>query len=103
MSGRYRVPTSKVWFLQDPMTDVLALAQKIQLESRALDQVRQALHQVIVGQEELIDGPLIAMLAGAGRMRILRFSVSVAVATVAAEAMAAAQTASLRNAGRHRR
>ncbi|GDY03171.1 ATPase AAA [Planctomycetota bacterium] len=45
------------------MTDVLALAQKIQLESRALDQVRQALHQVIVGQEELIDGLLIAMLA----------------------------------------
>jgi MoxR-like ATPase len=45
------------------MTDVLALAQKIQAESRTLDQVRQALHQVIVGQDELIDGLLIALLA----------------------------------------
>jgi MoxR-like ATPase len=45
------------------MTDVVAIAQRIQQESRTLDQVRQALHQVIVGQEELIDGLLIALLA----------------------------------------
>jgi MoxR-like ATPase len=45
------------------MTDVVAIAQRIQQESRTLDLVRQALHQVIVGQEELIDGLLIALLA----------------------------------------
>src|SRR5215813_10648434 len=45
------------------MTDIVAIAQRIQQESRTLDQVRQALHQVIVGQEELIDGLLIALLA----------------------------------------
>jgi MoxR-like ATPase len=45
------------------MTDVAAIAQRIQSETKALDSVRVALQQVIVGQEQLIEGLLIALLA----------------------------------------
>ncbi len=45
------------------MTDVVAIAQKIQSESRALQAVRSALQNVIVGQDALLDGLLIALLA----------------------------------------
>jgi MoxR-like ATPase len=45
------------------MTDVAAIAEKIQSESRALESVRTALQQVIVGQEQLLEGLLIALLA----------------------------------------
>ena len=45
------------------MTDVVAIAQQIQSESRALQAVRQALQNVIVGQDALLDGLLIALLA----------------------------------------
>jgi MoxR-like ATPase len=45
------------------MTDVAAIAHRIQAESRALEAVRLALQQVIVGQEDLIEGLLIALLA----------------------------------------
>ena len=45
------------------MTDVAAIAQRIQSETKALDSVRLALQQVIVGQEQLIEGLLIALLA----------------------------------------
>ena len=45
------------------MTDVVAIAQRIQSESRTFENVRQALHQVIVGQEALVDGLLVALLA----------------------------------------
>ncbi|MBL8723933.1 MAG: AAA family ATPase [Planctomycetes bacterium] len=45
------------------MTDVLAIAQRIQAESRALQSVRTALQSVIVGQDQLLDGLLIALLA----------------------------------------
>ncbi|MFM1872451.1 MAG: hypothetical protein RL398_1873 [Planctomycetota bacterium] len=45
------------------MTDVVAIAQQIQSESRALQAVRQALQAVIVGQDALLDGLLIALLA----------------------------------------
>jgi len=45
------------------MTDTAAIAQRIQSESRALDSVRTVLKQVIVGQEDLIEGLLVALLA----------------------------------------
>ena len=45
------------------MTDVLAIAEKIKSESRHIQAVRQALQRIIVGQEDLIDGLLIALLA----------------------------------------
>jgi len=45
------------------MTDVVAIAQRIQAESRALLAVRSALQSVIVGQDALLDGLLIALLA----------------------------------------
>ncbi|MFK7741901.1 MAG: AAA family ATPase [Planctomycetota bacterium] len=45
------------------MTDVAAIAQRIQAESRTLQAVRNALQSVIVGQDELLDGLLIALLA----------------------------------------
>jgi len=45
------------------MTDVVAIAQKIQSESRSLQAIRQALQGVIVGQDDLLDGLLIALLA----------------------------------------
>ena len=45
------------------MTDVVAIAEKIKSEIRHVQRVRQALREVIVGQEELIEGLLIALLA----------------------------------------
>ena len=45
------------------MTDVLAIAAKIKSESRHIQAVRQALQGIIVGQEDLIEGLLIALLA----------------------------------------
>jgi MoxR-like ATPase len=45
------------------MTDVLAIAQRIQSESKTLQAVRSALQSVIVGQDALLDGLLIALLA----------------------------------------
>ncbi len=45
------------------MTDVLAIAEKIKSESRHVKAVRQALQGIIVGQEDLIEGLLIALLA----------------------------------------
>ncbi|MBL8737065.1 MAG: hypothetical protein JNL12_11600, partial [Planctomycetes bacterium] len=44
-------------------TDVVAIAQRIQAESKTLQNVRQALQAVIVGQDALLDGLLIALLA----------------------------------------
>jgi MoxR-like ATPase len=45
------------------MTDVLAIAEKIKEDCRHLQEVRRALKGVIVGQEGLLDGLLIALLA----------------------------------------
>jgi MoxR-like ATPase len=45
------------------MTDVVAIAHRIQTESRSLQAVRASLQSVIVGQEALLDGLLIALLA----------------------------------------
>ncbi|MCC6671863.1 MAG: AAA family ATPase [Planctomycetes bacterium] len=45
------------------MTDVLAIAAEIQKHSPHLQAVRQTLQSVIVGQEPLLDGLLIALLA----------------------------------------
>ncbi|MBL9077149.1 MAG: AAA family ATPase [Planctomycetes bacterium] len=45
------------------MTDVVAIAQRIQSESKSLQAVRQALQNVIVGQDALLDGLLVALLA----------------------------------------
>ncbi len=45
------------------MTDVAAIAEKVRHESRHLQSVRTALQGVIVGQEALLDGLLIALLA----------------------------------------
>ena len=45
------------------MTDVVAIAQRIQSESKSLLAVRHALQNVIVGQDALLDGLLIALLA----------------------------------------
>ncbi len=45
------------------MTDVVAIAQRIQAESHTLQAVRSSLQSVIVGQDDLLDGLLIALLA----------------------------------------
>ncbi|MEC7724295.1 MAG: AAA family ATPase [Planctomycetota bacterium] len=45
------------------MTDVVAIAQRIQAESQSIRAVRSSLQSVIVGQDELLDGLLIALLA----------------------------------------
>ncbi len=45
------------------MTDVVSIAEKIQQDSEHLRRVKQALQGVIVGQEELVEGLLIALLA----------------------------------------
>jgi MoxR-like ATPase len=45
------------------MTDVVAMAQRIQAESHILQAVRSSLQSVIVGQDALLDGLLIALLA----------------------------------------
>ena len=45
------------------MTDVVAIAQRIQAESKTLQAVRSSLQSVIVGQDKLLDGLLIALLA----------------------------------------
>jgi MoxR-like ATPase len=45
------------------MSDVLALAETIKDRSRSLHAVRAAVAEVIVGQKELLDGLLIALLA----------------------------------------
>jgi MoxR-like ATPase len=45
------------------MTDVVAIAQRIQAESQTLQAVRSSLQSVIVGQDALLDGLLIALLA----------------------------------------
>ena len=45
------------------MTDVLAIAEKIKENSRILQDLRRAMQDVIVGQSELLDGLLIALLA----------------------------------------
>jgi len=45
------------------MTDVVAIAQQIQAESKTLQAVRSSLQSVIVGQDALLDGLLIALLA----------------------------------------
>jgi len=45
------------------MTDVVAIAQRIQAESKTLLAVRSSLQSVIVGQDDLLDGLLIALLA----------------------------------------
>jgi MoxR-like ATPase len=45
------------------MIDTAAITERVKAQSAALDSVRNALHQVIVGQEHLVDGLLIALLA----------------------------------------
>ncbi|MGE3174747.1 MAG: AAA family ATPase [Planctomycetota bacterium] len=45
------------------MTDTAAIARQVQQESKSFDAVRHALQQVIVGQEDLIEGLLVALLA----------------------------------------
>ena len=45
------------------MTDVVAIAEKIKSHSLHLQAVRRSLQSVIVGQERLLDGLLIALLA----------------------------------------
>ena len=45
------------------MTDVAAIAQRIQAECQTLQAVRSSLQSVIVGQDDLLDGLLIALLA----------------------------------------
>ncbi|MCA8942167.1 MAG: MoxR family ATPase [Planctomycetes bacterium] len=45
------------------MTDVVAIAERIKEHSRHLQAVRRSLQEVIVGQEKLCDGLLIALLA----------------------------------------
>ena len=45
------------------MSDVLAIAERIQDQSRELHAIRRSIQTVIVGQEELLDGLLIALLA----------------------------------------
>ncbi|HLU39123.1 MAG TPA: MoxR family ATPase [Planctomycetota bacterium] len=45
------------------MTDVLAISERIKQNSRVLQDLRRAMQEVIVGQSELIDGLLIALLA----------------------------------------
>jgi MoxR-like ATPase len=45
------------------MSDVLAIAERIKERSGRIQAVRRALQEVIVGQDELLDGLLIALLA----------------------------------------
>ena len=45
------------------MTDVVAIAEKIKEESHLLQDVRRAMQGIIVGQDELLDALLIALLA----------------------------------------
>ena len=45
------------------MTDVLAIAEKIKENSRILQDLRRRMQEVIVGQSELLDGLMIALLA----------------------------------------
>ena len=45
------------------MTDVVAIAQRIQAETQTLQAIRSSLQSVIVGQDALLDGLLIALLA----------------------------------------
>ena len=45
------------------MSDVLAIAERIKEETQSLQAIRQAVSSVIVGQEQLLDGLLIALLA----------------------------------------
>ena len=45
------------------MTDVLAIAERIKEQSHHLRAVRGSLQEIIVGQDELLDGLLIALLA----------------------------------------
>lgn len=45
------------------MTDVVAIAQRIQAETKTLQAIRSSLQSVIVGQDALLDGLLIALLA----------------------------------------
>ena len=45
------------------MSDVLAIAERIQDQSRELHAIRRSVQTVIVGQEDLLDGLLIALLA----------------------------------------
>lgn len=45
------------------MTDIAAIAQRIQAECQTLQAVRSSLQSVIVGQDDLLDGLLIALLA----------------------------------------
>ena len=45
------------------MPDVVALAQRIQAETKTLQAIRSSLQSVIVGQDALLDGLLIALLA----------------------------------------
>lgn len=45
------------------MTDVAAIAEQIQRDAQHLQAVRRALQEVIVGQEALLDGLLISLLA----------------------------------------
>ena len=45
------------------MTDVAAIAERIRAESQTLQAVRSTLQSVIVGQDALLDGLLIALLA----------------------------------------
>jgi MoxR-like ATPase len=45
------------------MTDVVAIAQRIQAESHTIQSIRSSLQSVIVGQDALLDGLLIALLA----------------------------------------
>ncbi len=45
------------------MSDVLAIAERIKEQSQELDSIRSAIETVIVGQTDLLDGLLIALLA----------------------------------------
>jgi len=45
------------------MTDVTAIAEQIQKDSQHIQAVRRALQEVIVGQEALLDGLLVSLLA----------------------------------------
>ena len=45
------------------MTDVAAVTRQIESESKTLQDLRRAVHDVIVGQDQLVDGLLVALLA----------------------------------------
>jgi len=45
------------------MTDVAAVSKQIESESKTLQDLRRAMHDVIVGQDHLVDGLLVALLA----------------------------------------